>query len=434
MKNSLPPLPLIWMLSLFILGSVGCHQSKAPLQETNYFTIDRNIRKPKTTQSVHMALGQPQSSQIGFPPPEPLTEQADFKPPYPGWIWIDGYWHWNSVEWVWINGEWIPPRGSLVYVEPSYIQETNFVTYTSGYWDHSYNVYNNPGFDPIYPVYDRPLSKRRPRPRRVRPRRPIKRPTRHISKVTPRAIGPIIPRPDRPTARPPRKPIPIESRLPPGQSNSFRNPADIPSRPRPRPTLRTPQIGSVQSDNRPHRQVQPIQPRPPSSKPKMPGTKLPGIKLPTRIRRHRVSNTISPRGQHHPRPSKFQSVRVPTSHNRPQPKPSRNSASAATPRQPRSFRVYKRPAERSQSYTSQRTQRPQNRSVSTRSSNGFSNRRSVAPRSTRQRPAPTRQTTRRTTPAVRTTRSVSPRIQSSKPRIQRRSPRSRPSRSSSVER
>ena len=280
-------------LSALFLGHFGCQKANAPLNETDFFSIDREIEKPNHKQNVHLAIGQPQSYTIGSPPPDPIIEEVSYDPPYPGWVWIDGYWHWNDLEWEWIAGDWMPPRGSLAYVEPTYYTENNFITYTAGYWEQSYAFYNNPGFIQVHPNIDHPLSKKRPRPKRFRPRRPVKprhpanRPRRHISKVIPRALNTPT-RPGRTAPRPPTKPRPIESRVPGFQGNTHQNPTTVSKTPTRRPNFSTRRIETVQATNKPNRPYKITNQTAMSPKP----TRLPGVRLPGRLRGGPAGSTI----------------------------------------------------------------------------------------------------------------------------------------------
>ena len=77
------------------------------------------------------SVGQPNPYEVSSMPPEPLYEQMT-PSPGAGFVWIDGYWHWNGYEWVWVSGRWEQQQDGYVYVQPYYDYET-FV-YTPGYW------------------------------------------------------------------------------------------------------------------------------------------------------------------------------------------------------------------------------------------------------------------------------------------------------------
>jgi hypothetical protein len=92
--------------------------------------------------SAGYAAGPPSSVAVGPPtpytvsslPPEPLYEQMTPSPGY-GYVWIDGYWHWNGYEWVWLGGRWVREQGSqYVYVQPHYGDASGAYLYTPGHW------------------------------------------------------------------------------------------------------------------------------------------------------------------------------------------------------------------------------------------------------------------------------------------------------------
>ena len=51
------------------------------------------------------SVNEPSPYEVSSMPPEPLYEQMTPSPGY-GFVWIDGYWHWNGYEWVWVSGRW----------------------------------------------------------------------------------------------------------------------------------------------------------------------------------------------------------------------------------------------------------------------------------------------------------------------------------------
>src|SRR5215470_533632 len=52
-----------------------------------------------------VTVGTPNPYYVSSMPPEPLYESMSPSPGY-GYVWIDGYWHWNSYEWTWVSGRW----------------------------------------------------------------------------------------------------------------------------------------------------------------------------------------------------------------------------------------------------------------------------------------------------------------------------------------
>ena len=66
-----------------------------------------------------MSVGTPSPYYVSSMPPEPLYEQMSASPGY-GYVWIDGYWHWNGYEWTWVSGRWERQQEGYVYVQPYY--------------------------------------------------------------------------------------------------------------------------------------------------------------------------------------------------------------------------------------------------------------------------------------------------------------------------
>jgi hypothetical protein len=55
--------------------------------------------------------------------PPPLVEEVPPQEPYPGAVWMAGYWDWRASEnrHVWVAGHWAtPPRTGLAYMPPSW--------------------------------------------------------------------------------------------------------------------------------------------------------------------------------------------------------------------------------------------------------------------------------------------------------------------------
>ena len=48
--------------------------------------------------------------------PPPTQVEAIPVAPYPGGVWIEGYWHWNGVRYVWYGGHYERPRPGWVWV------------------------------------------------------------------------------------------------------------------------------------------------------------------------------------------------------------------------------------------------------------------------------------------------------------------------------
>ena len=79
------------------------------------------------------ALQQPTPEAVASMPPDALYEQRTPTPGY-GFVWIDGYWHWNGYEWAWVSGRWERQQEGYVYVHPYYDYVNGVFVYTPGYW------------------------------------------------------------------------------------------------------------------------------------------------------------------------------------------------------------------------------------------------------------------------------------------------------------
>jgi hypothetical protein len=67
-------------------------------------------------------------------PPPPLVEEA-LDQPGDGYVWTDGYWHWNGTDWVWISGAWSPPVDpGVVFIPPAYYTSGPGCLYVPGRW------------------------------------------------------------------------------------------------------------------------------------------------------------------------------------------------------------------------------------------------------------------------------------------------------------
>jgi hypothetical protein len=83
--------------------------------------------------SANLSVGEPSPYEVSGMPPEPLYEQMT-PSPGEGFVWIDGYWHWNGYEWVWVSGRWEQQQDGYVYVQPFYDYVDGSYIYTPGYW------------------------------------------------------------------------------------------------------------------------------------------------------------------------------------------------------------------------------------------------------------------------------------------------------------
>lgn len=90
---------------------------------------------PEYSGGATISVGATQSYWVNSYPPEPLYEIMTPSPGY-GFVWIDGYWHWNGYDWSWSRGRWVRSRPGYVYVSPYYDYVNGRYVYRNGYWSH----------------------------------------------------------------------------------------------------------------------------------------------------------------------------------------------------------------------------------------------------------------------------------------------------------
>jgi hypothetical protein len=74
-----------------------------------------------------------QGDVVPVPPPAPQYEAIGVAP-YPGWLWISGYWGWNVNRHVWIGGHWEAPRPGYRWVPPQWQQRGRGWQQAPGRW------------------------------------------------------------------------------------------------------------------------------------------------------------------------------------------------------------------------------------------------------------------------------------------------------------
>ncbi|RMH40928.1 MAG: hypothetical protein D6689_12370, partial [Deltaproteobacteria bacterium] len=83
--------------------------------------------------SLHVRATAPNPYYVSAAPPQPLYEEMT-PAPGPGYVWVDGYWHWNGYDWEWIPGQWVVRYDGYVYIEPYYGFVDGRYVYVPGYW------------------------------------------------------------------------------------------------------------------------------------------------------------------------------------------------------------------------------------------------------------------------------------------------------------
>lgn len=104
---------------------------------------DRKMRhsSPKAVyvaQPRHQPEPQPTYVIVREAPPKVIVERRP-SPPASGYIWIEGYWHWDSHRYAWQAGRWVrPPQERAIWIAPVYERHEQGYRYTPGRWrdDH----------------------------------------------------------------------------------------------------------------------------------------------------------------------------------------------------------------------------------------------------------------------------------------------------------
>jgi hypothetical protein len=78
-------------------------------------------------------LSQPEPVLVPWAPP-PMLVEAPPMMPFPGAVWIGGFWTWHG-NWVWAAGRWVAtPQPNYVWVQPYYEHRDAAVVFVNGYW------------------------------------------------------------------------------------------------------------------------------------------------------------------------------------------------------------------------------------------------------------------------------------------------------------
>lgn len=67
-------------------------------------------------------------------PPAPRVEVVGVAP-YPGYIWLGGYWRWNGNRHEWIEGHWQAPRPGYRWAPHHWVHERNGWYLSEGHWE-----------------------------------------------------------------------------------------------------------------------------------------------------------------------------------------------------------------------------------------------------------------------------------------------------------
>jgi hypothetical protein len=107
---------LLWASTgLAGLGLLGCHERNGGVV-------------------VYSQQQEPQYVVVQEAPP-PIIVEREVRSPGPGYLWIEGYWHWNGHKYGWQRGHWArPPHERAVWVAPRYEKVEHGYRYAPGRW------------------------------------------------------------------------------------------------------------------------------------------------------------------------------------------------------------------------------------------------------------------------------------------------------------
>jgi len=109
---------------LAALGIFGC----------DVFVQDRSHPAPYYAHQPVYIEQQPQYVVVQQAPP-PLIAERRPAPPSGGYVWVDGYWNWDSQRYQWQAGRYVaPPQPAVVWIAPRYESDGHDGRYTPGHW------------------------------------------------------------------------------------------------------------------------------------------------------------------------------------------------------------------------------------------------------------------------------------------------------------
>ena len=87
---------------------------------------------PAVTVVIDPAMEEPVPIAIEWAPP-PMLVDVPPPLPFPGAVWIGGFWTWQG-NWVWEQGRWLAPPPNYYYFGPYYENRNGMVVFVPGHW------------------------------------------------------------------------------------------------------------------------------------------------------------------------------------------------------------------------------------------------------------------------------------------------------------
>ena len=88
---------------------------------------------PAPYYATYPAYTAPSYVAVPSPPPAPRVDVVGVAP-YPGYLWISGFWSWGGASYVWHPGRWTAPRPGYVWSAPSWERHGGGWRERPGYW------------------------------------------------------------------------------------------------------------------------------------------------------------------------------------------------------------------------------------------------------------------------------------------------------------
>lgn len=127
---------LSWRPLVLALGATltGCAVYSPPHPAEQPYGWDNPYPDTPVTQVyVDPPMYQPEPIMVEWAPP-PLLAEYPPPMPFPGAIWIGGYWLWQD-GWIWATGRWsAPPQQHYHWVPPYYEHRSGMVVFIPGFW------------------------------------------------------------------------------------------------------------------------------------------------------------------------------------------------------------------------------------------------------------------------------------------------------------